>query len=370
MAEFHDYYELLNINRLSDSETIRAAIKDIRKRYRRIESSPDQKQRANAEQMMSLLAEAEGVLLDSEKRSQYDSQYLANKEAQTKQQQTERNESGTEKRDWTSEAQSYYDNGQYNNALFAASEATRQNPSDEQAWYLRTWSAYNINRFGEAEFAASEMIKLNPDIASMHAILGDIYTEQNRYEAALAEYKIGARLDQNSPYYPMRIAAIILPDDTEAGIAMARSAYERFPEDQGIRNLLALAYLTSAQEGMSHVDDRYYFTNERQIAHARDMIQKIDGLGAIEDDDLRAAKSEINKLIIDAESIEFLSPGKWYLILSGFYLVAIFGGALTSPTTYPLLILHVVIGYFLYCPKKFKVTARALGPAARNTGLQ
>lgn len=370
MTEFKDYYELLNIERSADVDRIRTAIKEMRKRYRRIESSPDQQQRANAERVMALLAEAEGVLLDDSQRAQYDAQYLANKDSQSRQQQAERSEAMAERKDWTAEAQAYYDNGQYNNALFAASEATRINPADEMAWYLRTWSAYNINRFDEAEFAANEMIKLAPDIASMHAILGDIYSDQGRIDAAVSEYKIGESLDSSAPYYPMRIAYLTFLRNTEEGVKQASEAHAKFPEDGTIRDLLALALLTSAQEGMSHVEDTYYFTNERQIAHAKAMLAKVDELGPIEDEDVRALKGQMARSLEESQRNTYVAPPNWYAILLGLHILFAFLGGLRLGVHYLVLLFLVVYGAIFVFPKQYKVNARVLGEAARQTGLQ
>ena len=55
MEEFVDYYEILELEKNAPIEEIEEAIKKTRKRFRRLEGSPDAMQRANAERMMQLL---------------------------------------------------------------------------------------------------------------------------------------------------------------------------------------------------------------------------------------------------------------------------------------------------------------------------
>ena len=61
MEEFVDYYEMLELEKSASVEEIEEAIKRTRKRFRRLEGSPDAMQRANAERMMQLLNEADSL---------------------------------------------------------------------------------------------------------------------------------------------------------------------------------------------------------------------------------------------------------------------------------------------------------------------
>ena len=79
MEEFVDYYEMLELEKNASVEEIEEAIKRTRKRFRRLEGSPDAMQRANAERMMQLLNEADSLFHDSAKRMEYDAAYDSGK---------------------------------------------------------------------------------------------------------------------------------------------------------------------------------------------------------------------------------------------------------------------------------------------------
>lgn len=79
MEEFVDYYEILELEKNAPIEEIEEAIKKTRKRFRRLEGSPDAMQRANAERMMQLLNEADSLFHNSSKRLEYDATYDSGK---------------------------------------------------------------------------------------------------------------------------------------------------------------------------------------------------------------------------------------------------------------------------------------------------
>lgn len=79
MEEFVDYYEILELEKNAPIEEIEEAIKKTRKRFRRLEGSPDAMQRANAERMMQLLNEADSLFHNSSKRLEYDAAYDSGK---------------------------------------------------------------------------------------------------------------------------------------------------------------------------------------------------------------------------------------------------------------------------------------------------
>lgn len=79
MEEFVDYYGILELQKDASIEDIEEAIKKTRKRFRRLEGSPDAEQRTNAEKMMQRLNEADELFHDEVRRGKYDASYDANK---------------------------------------------------------------------------------------------------------------------------------------------------------------------------------------------------------------------------------------------------------------------------------------------------
>lgn len=132
MEEFVDYYEMLELEKNASVGEIEEAIKRTRKRFRRLEGSPDAMQRANAERMMQLLNEADSLFHDSAKRLEYDAAYDSGKCDSEKELEKDARAATAEK-DWTSEAKDYFKNGQSANACFAAREATRNCSTDAEA---------------------------------------------------------------------------------------------------------------------------------------------------------------------------------------------------------------------------------------------
>jgi len=83
------------------------------------------------------------------------------------------------------EGQNALQNGRYNDALAAYTNATESDPSWMAAWYLKAYSLTKLNRSQEALAAVDKALFLDPSDRDSNNLKADILTQLGReYEAA------------------------------------------------------------------------------------------------------------------------------------------------------------------------------------------
>lgn len=282
MEEFVDYYEILELEKNALIEEIEEAIKKTRKRFRRLEGSPDAMQRANAERMMQLLNEADSLFHNSSKRLEYDATYDSGK-SDSKRDLEKDARAATAEKDWTSEAKDYFKNGQSANACFAAREATRNCSTDAEAWLVWALAAYSMDKYDESIFAASELLKLGSNQATAHRLLGDSYIMIDKYADAEAEFLKAQQIDKSDYTIMARLVdARYLQGKFDQALTMARNLHEAHPDYGPVLSSLCRCLETDVENKMSSKDNAGYFTNMKQIQHAELVVSEMRALGNID----------------------------------------------------------------------------------------
>lgn len=367
MSNFVDYYELLGVERQASRTEIEEAVRATRKRYRRLEGSPDQAQRANAERMMALLAEAEKTLLNTTIRPEYDAAY--DREKQRIEDERKRADSSGE-HDWVSDAMGYLDEKNYTSALFAATEATRQHPEDPTAWGMRALASINLNRYEEAEYASREILKIDPVSVSALDILSESCLQLEQYDEAIMLSRRAQELDSGDDEYPCKIVrALFLQGNHKNALAEARKAVAAFPKSEQAERLLRNCLIQDAENSMSKQAGSLYFTNVRQIEHVQQILMDIQRLSS-SDEDTEQWISEMNGLLDHAQGRHYAGAPTWYWVMAGFFGLCIIAGAAANPIPWIVLAVLIAYGVKAVWPYGWETNAKLLGSAATNSGLQ
>lgn len=362
-----DYYDLLGIDRQASETEIEQAIRATRKRYRRLEGSPDQAQRASAERMMGLLAEAEKVLLDGMARRAYDA--ALEEEGRRVEAEHKRAETVGE-HDWALDAAKYMEEKNYTSALFAANEATRQHPESPWAWYVRAVAAVSLDRYEEAEYSAREMLKIEPSSVPALDLLSESCLQLERYDEAVTLARRARELDPSEADYACRVVrALFLKGDHDAALKEAREVQKAFPKSSQALHILRTCLVQDGENSMSRQSGMSYITNERQIEHVAWVVGELRGLPSL-DDETNQWVAEANRLLEHARKRHYAGAPTWYWILAGVFVLCLLGGAIANPLPWLILVALVVYGMRMVWPYGWQTNARQLGSAATTSGLQ
>lgn len=236
-----NYYEIISVNRDADPETIETAIRSTRGTWRGRQGHPKQEVRAQAEAIMEHLRISEQVLLDPQKRSEYD------RALDVRQEKPAPSQGGTEAEQLQA-ALDYLTKGKPALAHIKAKELTTVSPNSSAGWRVRGQAAVGVEDFQDAEYALSEACRIEPNEADNHEWLGDLYLSVGQPAEALKSYRTAHDLEPSA--YRLTDIAEALVDNRQfpEGIRAIESAVA----DSGGDPLLKkeqLSLITKAVEG-------------------------------------------------------------------------------------------------------------------------
>lgn len=367
MDRLVDYYDLLGVDRLASRTEIEQAVRATRKRYRRLEGSPDQSQRASAERMMGLLAEAEKTLLNADAREAYN---MALEKMNQQAEEERRHAESSEEHDWVLDASRYLDEKNPSSALFAATEGTRQHPENLSAWIFRALAAMHLDRYDEAEYAAREALKIDSTFEAALDILSESCLQLERYDEALTLARRLKKLNPGEVDYACRVARILfLKGDHAEALKEAREVMSAFPKSDQAAYTLRICLVQDGENTLSRQAGMSYITNERQIDHLVQVVGELQRLSSL-DDDTREWIAEANKLIEHARGRHYVGAPTWYWVLAGFFVLCLLAGAGANPIPWVVFIVLLAYGLKEVWPYGWQANAKQLGSAATNSGLQ
>lgn len=371
-----DYYELLGIDASADPDQVRAAIRKTRGRYRQQAGSPNLEQRSNAERMIALIGEAEKTLTDAATRQTYDAQRSAQPtEAPSPRPETTRPQSAlTDGSEWIEEARTFLADGALRNASAAAMEATRVAPENVDGWLVRAEVALASQDFRDAEFAATEANRRAPSDPKVVGSLAEVFFAEERYAEAEKTFERVSILQPNEPYWQVRSAwTAIEQGRNEDALRTARDLVARHPNDQDVRDGLALLLLRDGEDAMAAASDGgAYVTSKRQIAHIEARVAEVETLGPLSNRVTRFIDQARNNAAIGKKRRFLVPSGKtvgWLLlwVFLGAWVIWFFASAILGDTLglFVGFAANVGIGYLFFeqfFPPQWKLNQRILGP--------
>lgn len=190
-----NYYNLLEISQNASKDEISAAIRKARRTWNNRANNPDAKIRAEAEQRVREIAEAEGILLNDSKREEYNRQLEQSHDTPTNGSEEECSE------DWEDEFFRAYDRDLTDYAAQVAQKAIRANERNGRAWFLYGEA---LRKGGNSEGAIGPFQRasvLLPDDARVFRQLGFAYYDSDRLSDALQAFYDASRCDPDDCEY-------------------------------------------------------------------------------------------------------------------------------------------------------------------------
>jgi curved DNA-binding protein CbpA len=311
-----DFYRLLGVAETADSESIKKAIREQRRTWNKRAGQSDPTRRAQAEERIRQIAEAERVLLDPHRREAFDRQV---KPAWDAAPHGPAASSGT--RDWMAAAREYAASGNAASALYAAREAISHDGASHEAWSIRANSSFVLGNFQDAEFEFKEAIRLQPDNPEYHFDLAEAYTGRHEWKSALDEYEMSLRLAPGNPVYRTAIANVYIQNAVpERALALMDAVVKEHPNVAVFQYYLALAlHDTNLAKWTKLRNGKFLITSPAQIAVTRDMSGRALGL-RFDDPPLRASLEDNLRFADQAEAMTW-----FHSQLGGYALTVVVG---------------------------------------------
>lgn len=297
-----NFYDLLEISQDADRATIEQAIKKTRRLWNNRANSPDASIRAEAEQHVREVAEAEKILLDITKREEYNQQ-LAQKPTL--------NDGSKSPADsligWEDEYFQAYNQDLTDYAAQVAQQAISVNDKDGRAWFLYGEA---LRRGGNSEGAIAPLQRasvLSPNDVSVYRQLGFAYMDADKPSEALQSFYRATSCDPNdSEYYYLRAAIFRNADMIDEALKEAKTAFKMTPQDNNARLEYFLALYEDAMKAMSYnrSSGKHLITNSVQLDYVNAVLKEM-ALTLPENSDKEkcaSAMDDVVKCVVDAES--------------------------------------------------------------------
>lgn len=282
-----DYYKILDVPMTAQSEEIKVAIKDKRRLWLQKTNAPQLERRQEAEVKVKQIDEAEKILLDSSKRSEYD------KKLKTSSQTDERTVDEKElkvadelvKQGWEALIS---DN--IADAIYIGTKATEKQGDNPEAWALLAQAKYRWGEIEDSIYEYKKAIKLRPNNSEYYFDLGSVYESQQRWQDAVDNYQKASKIDPKVSVYRAAIGQVYLRVEMyEDAIQILESCVSEEPDNTTYTWFLALAYndLVLKKYMVESNDGSYYLVSKEASEFALKYFTKALAL-RFEDDELKA----------------------------------------------------------------------------------
>lgn len=278
-----NYYRALNIAPTATEEEIRKALLRDRRLWSNRTNAPDLERKQEAERMVTLLANAEQILLDPTRRQQYD---VALRNAPVDQPQVSQTDTGTE-HDWIREGRRFLSDGDIPNALYAATQATQTHGGNSEAWALSAQAKFRWGQIPDAVYEYRRAISLRPNEAQYYFDLGSVYESTENWQSALQEYQRAATINPLSTMFRASVGeAYLRLENYQAAITTLQQCVSEAPENPTYRWYLAAAYADGSYEHWTfvpggnplNIPEGYYATSKLQVDEALASVQKAQAI--------------------------------------------------------------------------------------------
>jgi tetratricopeptide (TPR) repeat protein len=336
-TEFVNFYTLLSVAETADAEVIIKAIRDQRRTWNKRAGQSDPVKRAQAEERIRQIAEAERVLLDPSRRSRFDQDVKVYRPEAT----SSSPDGGS--RDWMANAREFFEQGNAPSAYYAAREAIAVNGASHEAWSIRANSSFLMGNYPDAEFEFKEAIGLQPNNPEYHFDYAEALAALEKWKSALGEYEVALRLRPGDPMFRTAIANVYLQNEIpEKALELMESVVRENPDSKYFQYYLALAlHEVNLTKWSKLRSGTVILTSPAQIAVTHEMSGRALRL-KFDDQALRTSLQENIDLANKAAEIKF-----FHAHLRGYAFALFVGLVLISAKGIGLLIVAAVIGLYV-----------------------
>ena len=356
-----DFYRLLEVEPSASEEELRTAIRKARRLWNGRTANPNADIRAEAEQNVRAIAQAERILLDPAEREAYDRSLLHRQEPVQQEPRPSQVDDS-----WTQEADRLSRQQDWQGLLYLGQRVVSAQPDNALAWCAVGNAQYRMDNLSEAESSIRRSISLYPhDIA--YETLGFICLDTDRAQEALRCFQEAARLDPKAVGYRVEQAeALRVLGRYDEAVRMAEEAYQADKSREWSRSIYFSCLNDRALNYTSYnrSSGRHLILNANQLAAVKRELPRLATLASGPKE--QRAVEELRQMLAQAEQKRYddhYGSAIWWVI--GFVIALLIPGV--------RILLAVVVAVLFYATHfKSGLTWNYLNAseAVRRTGLQ
>jgi tetratricopeptide (TPR) repeat protein len=369
-----NYYQLLNLAPSAGEDEIRTAIK----RELRVNSGrtnhPNLQKRQEAERKVEQLEQAEEILLDAAKRSEYDAK-LRSAPAEVKKESRGVDVGG---KDLVQLGWQLLIDDNVADAMFVAKKATEADGGNADAWALLGQAKFRWGEPQDAIYEYKRAIELRPNDGEFYYDLGCIYESIDQPGDALTQYQRAAKIAPTQTMYRAAIGALMVKHNEAAeGVRILEQCHQEDPENESYRWFLALAYHDRSIANWTPIQIeegqpvQFFATEKAHLEEAKEYLDKAEALN-VDDSELKQWIREGRELVDDMSTRTF--SGNKIATALGFVfgIVAMFAGGSEAGASGILAGLYFIVVAILYIlasrTPKYIVNRRSLQGKGGTSG--
>ena len=305
-----DYYKLLNVDPSASTEEIQAAIKKTRRLWNTRSTNPNADIRAEAEQNIRDIAEAEKILLDPSERAQYD---VALSQKGNSAPSTSSNQQNYDDNSWIDQADYFRRKGDYYSLISLAQSVINAQPQNYMAWYILGDAHYNQENHAEAEKCLRQSVRLNPNDMAYES-LGFLYLDRDMFYDAYDCFSKAMKLDPDTANYKFEVAETLrLMNKLDEALSMVETAYKQNPNVGSAKAIYfsCLRDLIYNAVSYNRSSGRHLIINPRQLEFVKKYLPKLSSMVINDRKDHVKVENELRQMVIAAEATHgfFSKPG-------------------------------------------------------------
>lgn len=293
-----NYYELLEISQNADKRTIEQAIRKTRRVWNNRANNPDVTIRAEAERHVKEIAEAEKILLDDNKRKEYDLQLSLEPKTEVVDQNTSNNT------DWEEEFFQAYNRDMNDYAAQIAQREISVNERNGRAWFLYGEALRRLGNTSQAiEVLKRASLLLDDD--GVYRQLGFAYADIEEYGDAYKAFMMAAKISPNvAEYHSLASNCLRTIGMIKEAIAEAKEAYSIDSNDEQVKVEFFAALYEDAMKAMAYnrSSGKHLIINKKQLDYVNDLLQTMAIVLPKSNNQCVRSMEEIVQIVVDAES--------------------------------------------------------------------
>lgn len=296
-----DYYKLLNVDPSASTEEIQAAIKKTRRVWNNRSTNPNADIRAEAEQNIRDIAEAEKILLDPAERAKYDVALSKKDSAPTN---TSSSQPDYDDDAWLDQADLYRSRGDYYSLIVLTQNVINAQPQNYLAWYLLGDAHYNQGNGAEAERCLNQSVRLHPNDMA-YETLGFLYLDNDAYYDAYLCFSKAMEIDPDTANYKYECAeALRLMNKLDDALALVEIAYKQNPNVGSAKAIYfsCLRDLIYNAVSYNRSSGRHLIINQRQLDFVKKYLPKLSRMVIKDRKDHVKVEEELRQMVIAAET--------------------------------------------------------------------
>jgi tetratricopeptide (TPR) repeat protein len=263
-----DYYQLLDLQQGWDADTLRKALlKAFRETKSRVNAASGKKLE-EIELRLKWIANAKGILVDPDAKSQYDRELSEWKKNATSEQKAAAAAIPT-----LSELWALIDAGRYLDAVEAGKRLINHEPENGKAWEVYAYASYRWSDLSTAIYAAEQSIRCNPSNAEYYADAGQYLAAAERWNEACTQLNRAIQIDPNNVGYKLTLSNIYIAHESWSDAeAVLQGVLSQEPSNQTARSFLAIVLGSQAEARFPEIDALLEANNKRE---ARKVLKEV-----------------------------------------------------------------------------------------------